>query len=99
MDKLELKINGMECSGCEVLLERNFLEVKGVIKARVNHAAGKAILICSSIPSLESLQNAIKDTKYSISIFNNESKKDKATLQVKREHIEILVIFLIITVL
>ena len=66
-EKVELKIEGMECASCEVLLERNFKQIEGIKDVNVNHTKGKATLVCSKVPSIEELQNAIKDPKYTVS--------------------------------
>lgn len=63
----KLKIHGMHCQSCEVLVEREFKAVAGVDGVRVNHATGKAVLYCSRQPDLTQLDALIKPHGYSLS--------------------------------
>ncbi len=97
-EKVELKIDGMECASCEVLLERKFKKIEGVNDVNVDHIKGKATLICTKVPSINELKNAINDPKYTI-FFEKEQNiksKDDTKIRIKKDHIEIGVIFLII---
>ena len=96
MKTIELKISGMECHSCEVLLEQKLKEIKGVIKAKVNHKSGTATLYCEEIPHIEKINQALKDTKYKLSSKDNN---DTSNIKIKREHLEIGAIFLIIIAL
>jgi len=104
MEKVEIKIKGMECASCEILLERKFKEIPGVHETNLNQATGKAILLCSRVPSLEELQNAVKDTKYRVLMEeerkeNNSSSVKSNTIKIKKDHLEIGGIFIIILAL
>lgn len=63
---IKLRIHGMHCASCEVLIERKFKAVAGVEGVRVNHATGKAILSCTCEPDLAQLDAAIKPHGYSL---------------------------------
>ncbi len=96
-EKAEIKISGMTCTSCEVLIERKLKEINGVLKADVNHSEGKAVLTCSEIPSLTQIQEALKDTKYRVTEKKqNAGSKNQNLIQIKKDHIEIGAIFLII---
>ncbi len=103
MEKVEIRIKGMECASCEILLERKFKEIPGVNEAHLNHASGRATLLGSRIPSNEELQNAIKDTKYRI--ITGEEKESKnlerstTSIKIKKDHLEIGGVFIIILAL
>lgn len=101
--EVEIKIKGMHCGSCEVLVERSFKKIPGVEKATVNHASGKAELVCSQEPSLNELNNAIKEHGYTVSSINSKSdndntapKKKGGVYEIKREHLETGAIFLIL---
>src|SRR3989344_801414 len=70
MKKVELKINGMHCASCEVLIERNFKKIRGIEKVNVNHATGKATIYFSQTPQYKDLEAAVKEGGYSISLPN-----------------------------
>ena len=67
LKKVKFKIHGMHCANCEVLIERKFKKVAGVEKVDVNYVNGKAEIICSQVPQLHELQNAIKQDGYAVS--------------------------------
>lgn len=71
LKKVKLKIHGMHCASCEVLIERKFKESAGVQKVRVNHASGKAELLCSQEPSLRELDHLVKSDGYRVSLWQN----------------------------
>ncbi|MEK6922223.1 MAG: sulfite exporter TauE/SafE family protein [Nanoarchaeota archaeon] len=98
MNKVELKIKGMECASCEVLLERKFKELDGITEAKVNHATGKATLTGFNIPPLQQLQDTLKDTKYRI-VKEDNLKGNSEHFTIKKDHIEIGAIFLIVVAL
>lgn len=64
--KVKLKIHGMHCQSCEVLVERKFKTVSGVEKVRVDHASGTAVLRCRCEPDLAQLDAAVKSDGYSV---------------------------------
>lgn len=83
MSKLKFKIQGMHCASCEVLVERNFRKIDGVEKVRVNHVSGEAEVYCHREPSVQELQESIKDSGYTVScgsdgncVLSNKNTKD-----------------------
>ncbi len=71
LNKKIIKIDGMHCSSCEVLIERKFKEIPGVEKVKVSHSRGEAEIFYTKEPSTPELENAISKDGYSIS----ENKK------------------------
>lgn len=67
LKKVKLKIHGMHCASCEVLIERKFKKVEGVEKVNVNHANGKAEILCATEPSIHELNNLVKSDGYHVS--------------------------------
>lgn len=72
--KVRFKISGMHCASCEVLIEQKFRELPGVEKVTVNHANGKADLICSEEPGLQQLQALLKEDGYTISSWQDRNR-------------------------
>ncbi len=64
MKKLNLKVRGMTCSSCEVLIERKLKQVPGVHNVKVSRAKEQADVECSDTITLEDLQDAVKDKGY-----------------------------------
>ncbi len=70
-EKIKIKIEGMHCSACEVLLERKFKKIEGVAEAKISHHNGIAEITCTSDPGIEAFQEAVKDTKYKVHPFDS----------------------------
>ncbi len=92
-----IKIEGMHCASCEVLIERRFKKIEGVEKVHVNHATGEVEIICSKELSIEQLQESIKDTKYKV-LPNSTIKKGTITKRKKTfdDYFEIIAFFVIV---
>lgn len=67
LSKKTIKINGMHCASCEVLIERKFKELPGVEKVKVSNSKGEAEIFYTKEPSDTDLQNKISEDGYSIS--------------------------------
>ncbi|HLD33921.1 MAG TPA: sulfite exporter TauE/SafE family protein [Candidatus Nanoarchaeia archaeon] len=65
MKKIYLKIHGMTCASCELLIERKIKAVSGVNLVRVSHANGHAVVECHDHVTLSQLQAAV-DQKYTL---------------------------------
>ena len=63
-----IRIVGMTCGSCEILLERKLKSITGVLDAKVNHRTGVATITADplSLPSSEELTNVIHDAGYAI---------------------------------
>ena len=62
----KVKIEGMYCASCEVLIERRFKKIEGVENVKVSHHTGIAEIKYAKEPGIEDLQQAIKETKYAV---------------------------------
>src|SRR3990167_1906891 len=71
LKKVKLKIHGMHCASCEVLIERKFRHVAGVEKVHVSHHNGKAELFCSTDPNIHALDSLVKGDGYRVSLWEN----------------------------
>lgn len=54
-----LRIDGMTCSSCEVLIERKFKTVPGVIRVNINHSTGRCTIY--SDPTVPIRLNKLRD--------------------------------------
>jgi len=66
MKKLDLKVKGMTCASCEVLLERGMKKVPGVHNVQVSRAKEKAYVHCDESVQLEDLQAAVAEKGYTL---------------------------------
>ncbi|MDP3990491.1 MAG: sulfite exporter TauE/SafE family protein [archaeon] len=102
MDKMHLKVSGMKCSSCEVLIERKLKEVPGVRKVRVSRANEEVVIKCDNQIALEELQKAVKEDGYILTNKSESSnnhhkpKSNHSVIRIKRRHAEIGAMFLFI---
>ena len=105
--KIILKIHGMHCASCEVVIERKFRKIAGVERVNVSYANGKTEVYCSRELNLCELQNSIKPDGYTISLWpdfaqasiGKQSRNADAELSHKntrREYFQIGAIFFIV---
>ncbi|MCA9495333.1 MAG: sulfite exporter TauE/SafE family protein [Nanoarchaeota archaeon] len=72
---IEVEIDGMTCSSCEILLERKLKKVKGVSKVDVNYTKGTAkINYTKNKPQLSQLKSIVEKAGYSFA--NDPNKKE-----------------------
>ena len=93
--KLKLKIEGMTCSSCEVLIENEFKKIPGVENAFVHQASGKADVYCSGRPALHEFQKAVAVHGYQVDMWG-ESLAAEALVHgnTKDDYLQIGSIFL-----
>ena len=62
----EVKIAGMTCQSCELLLERKLRSVSGVVKADINHRSGIATITAETgnLPDAETIGAVIRNAGY-----------------------------------
>ncbi|MBI5412276.1 sulfite exporter TauE/SafE family protein [Candidatus Peregrinibacteria bacterium] len=77
--KIKLRISGMHCASCEVLIERQFKKISGVQKVNIHHANGNATLFCSREPSLSEFQSALQGQDYHVSVRSQEDPVNSAS--------------------
>ena len=64
----EVRISGMTCGSCELLLERKLKSVPGVLKVDVNYRKGAAMITANkdALPSSEEVEDVIRKAGYGI---------------------------------
>jgi len=72
----EIRIDGMTCGSCEILLERKLKAVPGVLAVDVNHRRGTALITADAgnLPSSEHIEEVIRAAGYAcpLDISGNE---------------------------
>lgn len=97
LKKVKLKIHGMHCANCEVLIERKFKKIAGVEKVNVGYANGKAEILCSREPQIRELQSVIHQDGYAVSAWHDRNATpDLPHKNTKRDYFQIGAIFLVI---
>ena len=87
MKRLNLKVKGMTCTSCEVLIERKLRQLPGVEKVKVSRAKEIAEIKCQDEVKLEDLQNAVSDKGYLLTLDSNyEDNKNRTA---KSKYLEI----------
>ncbi len=70
MKIIKVKVQGMTCASCEVLLERGMKKVEGVQNVQVSRSKEKATIHCAEHIQLEDLQAAVADKGYRLMPFD-----------------------------
>jgi len=97
LKKVKLKVHGMHCASCEVLIERRWKEISGVCKVHVNHASGRAELYCFEEPDVSVLEEAIKKDGYRVSLWSDTVvSHSNETKNTKKDYVQTVVMFLVI---
>ncbi|MDO8511438.1 MAG: sulfite exporter TauE/SafE family protein [Nanoarchaeota archaeon] len=79
MKKLNLKVQGMTCSSCEVLIERNLKKIPGVEKVKVSRAKEQAEVECADNVNMQQLQDAVKEKGYILSLQESNHDQNNST--------------------
>src|SRR3989344_3452761 len=79
MKKINLKVQGMTCSSCEVLIERNLKKIPGVEKVKVSRAKEQAEVECADDVNIQQLQDAVKEKGYMLSLQENKHNQNDST--------------------
>ena len=96
---LQLKIDGMHCANCEVLIERRFKKITGVRRVMVSHVTGRAEINCYGDLDMTTLQGAIADDGYKVSRLCEENTRpsgSRIARNTDRDHAEIVAAFFIL---
>src|SRR5258706_11298266 len=96
---LRLKIDGMHCANCEVLIERRFRKIADVRRVKVSSATGTAEINCYGDIDVATLQHAIADDGYTVWLLNEQTNKRSDSgkrTNTGRDYIEIAAAFIIL---
>ncbi len=96
---LHVKIKGMHCANCEVLIERKFRKIAGVRRVRASHASGTAEIVAHGPLDINTLQSAVTDDGYTVSNLSEQTTRDSEAKNTHRDYVEIGAVFLIFVAL
>lgn len=66
MEKIELKVEGMHCTGCSTRLQKVLNNLEGVSKAEVSFETGVAKIEYDGKLDLDDIKNAIIDAGFEV---------------------------------
>jgi len=80
---VHLRIAGMHCASCELLLERKFKSLPGVLSVRVNNRKGTATLWLNDTASLarDDIEQALSGSDYRLVSFGTETAAPASSAQ------------------
>lgn len=101
LKKIVLRISGMHCASCELLIEDAFKGIPGVSKVSVSFGAERARVYAASEVPLSEFQRAVADHGYKVSLWRDSSQNPSLSCDVpgrntKKDYFEIGAVFLII---
>ncbi len=74
-----LKVKGMTCSSCEVIIERNLKKVPGVENVKASKQTDSVEIECADNVQLSDLQSAVQDKGYTLSLSGSEDSTSRAS--------------------
>ena len=92
---LQVKIHGMYCANCEVLIERRFKKIAGIRKVTARCSTGSAEIVYYGNLDLNALRAAIAEDGYTISD-RNEQTSVSHPKNTGRDYLELGAVFLIL---
>ncbi|KKP97793.1 MAG: heavy metal transport/detoxification protein [Candidatus Moranbacteria bacterium GW2011_GWD2_36_12] len=94
MQKIIVSIGGMHCRSCEILVEEKLSEISKIKKIEVNHKKGEAeIFYDSQKPSMMEIENAIRESGYTIGVIEKKPLFSKNVSDYKDLGIAFLFLF------
>jgi cation transport ATPase len=96
---LQLKIDGMHCANCEVLVERRFIKIAGVRKVKVSHITGRAEVTGYGDLDLRLFQRAIEDDRLfgrALGYAKQKAIQAQPHAELQSRYVEISAIFLVL---
>ncbi|MDP2632589.1 MAG: sulfite exporter TauE/SafE family protein, partial [Candidatus Curtissbacteria bacterium] len=77
LTKIELKIYGMTCHSCEVLILQKFNQIMGIEKAYAHYQEGKAEIYCSQEPTISQLQESLSEYNFRVVLWSDRDNKQE----------------------
>lgn len=66
MEAINLKVEGMECAGCEKRIQNAVSNVTGVKEVKANHENGTVIVTAKNGVDIEEIKNKINDLGFEV---------------------------------
>jgi protein-disulfide isomerase/sulfite exporter TauE/SafE/copper chaperone CopZ len=95
--RLLLKVGGMHCPNCDVLIERKFKAIPGVLKVRARHSSGKVeIIYYSGELNLPALRQTVEDDGYTVALWQDRHTAPSPEQSAGRHYLETGAAFLVV---
>jgi protein-disulfide isomerase/sulfite exporter TauE/SafE/copper chaperone CopZ len=94
-NSLRVKVQGMHCPNCEVLIERRFKKIPGVGRVDANHVTGMVHIVHYGALNVGTLQSAISDEEYTVTQLPQKDSISEAK-NTSRDFVEIGGVFVIL---
>ena len=66
MKEINLKVEGMECAGCEKRIQNAVSNIKGVKEVKANHENGVVVITAKDGVNVEEIKNKINDLGFEV---------------------------------
>ena len=66
MEEINLKVEGMECAGCEKRIQNAVSNIKGVKEVKANHENGVVVITAKDGVNVEEIKNKINDLGFEV---------------------------------
>lgn len=66
MEEKTIKVGGMHCKSCEMLVNEDLSEIDGVKAVKSDHKAGTVTIAYERQPDMERIKKAIADLGYKV---------------------------------
>ena len=90
LKKTELKIYGMTCPSCEVLVLQKFKQIAGIVKAYAHYKKGRAEIYCLVEPTISQLEEALKEYNFKVVPWSDREGKRAGTSRLQTSNKDLL---------
>lgn len=66
MEEINLKVEGMECAGCEKRIQNAVSNIAGVKEVKANHENGTVVITVKNGVDVEEIKNKINDLGFEV---------------------------------
>ena len=66
MEEINLKVEGMECTGCEKRIQNAVSNITGVKEVEANHENGVVVITAKNEVDVEEIKNKINDLGFEV---------------------------------
>ena len=66
MEEINLKVEGLECTGCEKRIQNAVRNIAGVKEVKANHESGTVVIIAKNGVDVEEIKNKINDLGFEV---------------------------------
>ena len=85
-------IKGMHCASCEIILEKELKQVKGIRNCKLSHRKGTLSIKCKGAPPLNEIKKVVRDIGYHV--VSKNDKNNKEVQNTFRDYIQLIFIFM-----